>query len=176
VKSAAPFFLTIALIMAGSMLPVLGAPLQRGQATLDCGGSRLTANTTYDPHAPPDDGFAWMTQTLEIKIPGAPPRQLIIDPAPPVMLPDGGRALARVVTSWQCMQGKRGAVIVLMLYCKRDDLGGVCHGEKEWPRLLDTKGRQLDAGYAPQDKRYKSLFARLGIVLNGIELQNATGD
>jgi len=100
--------------------------------------------------------------------------RLEVDAAPATRLPDGRQALADLVMSWACVQGSR-PIVMLEMTCARGDLGGVCHGEKEWFRLLDTSGHRLDENYLPQDPRYTALYKRLGVPA-GTSMQDVTGD
>jgi len=61
------------------------------------------------------------------------------------------------------------------VYCARDDAGGICAGQQEWMRVMSLSGNRPDAGYAPQDFRYMALFGRLGLNVDGLQMQDATG-
>lgn len=87
----------------------------------------------------------------------------------------GGKALFDVVESWQCLHGLQHDYFLLDVTSARGDLGGVCDGQQERFRLLDTNGNRPDEGYLPQDPRYDSLYARRGIRVNGVQLMDATG-
>jgi len=146
-----------------------------GSAQLACGTANLTARTTFDPDAPPNDGFAWISQVLKLQpAPGMPEKLLSVDPAPGAFT-GGAKALSDVVISWQCLHGSQHDYFLLDVTCARDDLGGICDGQQEWFRILDTSGHRPDAGYTPQDPRYETLYARLGINVNGVQMIDATG-
>ena len=164
---------TLALLLAS---PAVAAdPPRVGTADLVCGAARLHARTASVAHVAPDDGLAWVSQEIILQGPGGVPSRLHvvdIDQKPGT----DGRGLQVFVSSWQCLGGRGGKVIELWLACNRADLGGTCKGEREWERLVDVTGRPLDAGYAPQDPRYGALSRRLGIPVDGVKLQDATGD
>ncbi|NPD69668.1 hypothetical protein HN018_27945 (plasmid) [Lichenicola cladoniae] len=46
----------------------------------------------------------------------------------------------------------------------------VCHGQKEWLRIVGSDGSHPDAAYAPQDPRYETLYKRLGINADNVQL------
>jgi hypothetical protein len=145
-------------------------------AALACGDSTLTSRTTYETHVPPDDGFGWLSQSLALRASSvSAAKPIVIDRAPRIRLSDGGFALADVVDSWACVHGAAADYIVLNVYCARDDAGGICAGQQEWLRIMSLSGVRPDAGYAPQDSRYPPLFTRLGIKVDGLQMQDATG-
>ena len=157
--------------------PVQAAdPPHTGHATLACGTARLQARTTSVAHVPPDDGLAWTAQEIMLHGPGGSSRRLRIQGIDEPPMPADGQGLPVIVSSWQCLHGSRGEVIELWLTCNRPDPGAACGGQREWERLIDTDGMPLDAGYAPQDARYEALSRHLGIPVDGIKLQDATGD
>ena len=162
----------------GSALPgFTAAPAQTGTATLSCGPARLVARTTSVAHVGPDDGLAWTSQQITLRTaPNGPARRLRVEGDEAAAVPGVYGGLSAIVSSWTCLHASKGNVIELWLTCNRSDQAGVCGGQREWERLLDTKGRRLDKKYAPQDPRYESLSARLGISTDGVELKAATGN
>lgn len=77
----------------------------------------------------------------------------------------GARVADRYVASWACVAGGRQAHYVLLGYACAADPGGAhdCGGEKEWFRLLDGRGRFVDAGVPHEGAARDQLNARLGI-------------
>lgn len=136
-------------------------------STLDCHGAQISAVSTYDPHFSAHDSFVWFDQvlTLKSKVDRAPER-LSFDPAPTLPF-EGSQRLQRAVYSWACVHGTTADYLVVMLGCTRDDLGddrgGICHGQREWLRIIDLQGRHLDTGLLPQDPRTPALLRELGI-------------
>ena len=152
-------------------------PPRTGTAVLACGPARLVARTTSVAHVGADDGLAWTAQAITLAAgPGDAGRPIPVKGVEARTAPGSSGGLTAIVSSWACLSGTRGKVIELWLSCNRTDLGGACRGEREWERLLDTTGRPLDGGYAPQDPRYEALSARLGIPTDDVQLEAATGD
>ncbi len=140
--------------------------------TLSCGPATVTATSTTDPHVPPDDDFAWLAQRLTLT--GAHDHQgipLQADPKASMIAVGQQKALAAAVVSWACLTSTQGKTYVLLdISCMRENYDGVCHGQKEWVRIVGTDGSRPDAGYAPQDPRYDALDKRLGISADGVQL------
>ena len=151
-----------------------GGVAHTSTATLTCGQARFVTRTSSLSHIPPEDDFAWTAQTitLQVKPEGREQELSSVQEQPPSA---NKPELDSVVTSWKCLQGRRQKVVLLWLTCAKADLGGVCHGEREWQRFLDIQGQPLDAGYTPQDKRYAALSAKLGITTDGVQLDDAVG-
>ena len=76
----------------------------------------------------------------------------------------GGEVADRYVASWACVAGRRARYILLGYACAAD-AGSPhdCGGEKEWFRLLDGRGRFVDAGVPHGGAARDQLNARLGI-------------
>lgn len=81
------------------------------------------------------------------------------------VLVDGHRVRNSYVISWACLTGARKAHYVLLGYNCAIDTGYPhdCDGEKEWFRLLDTRGRFADAGVPHDGDARDRLYKRLGI-------------
>lgn len=141
-------------------------------STLSCGPATITATSTTDPHVPPDDDFAWLAQKLTLTgTPGGQTIALQADPKASTILVGQQKALAAAVASWACLTSTRGKAYVLLdVSCMRENYDGVCHGQKEWVRIVGTDGIRPDAGYAPQDPRYGALYKRLGISADNVQL------
>jgi hypothetical protein len=168
--------LTALLLLFHAGSATAAGTTKSASAQLICGKAILTLRTTFDPHAPPDDGFAWINQVLKFEpAPGTPEKLLFVDPAPEVAGTGGAKTLSDVVMSWQCVHGSQHKYFLLDVTCERGDLGGVCAGQQEWFRILDTNANRPDEGYSPQDPRYDKLYERLGITVNGVQLIDATG-
>ena len=76
----------------------------------------------------------------------------------------GARVLDRYVVSWACVAGERQAHYVLLDYaCATDPGNQDCGGEKEWFRLLDGRGRLVDASVPHDGPARDKLYTRLGI-------------
>ena len=140
--------------------------------TLSCGPATITATSTTDPHVPPDDDFAWLAQKLTLT--GAHGHQAIplqADPKASMIAVGQQKALAAAVVSWACLTSSQGKTYTLLdISCMRENYDGVCHGQKEWIRIIGTDGSRPDAGFAPQDPRYDALYKRLGISADDVQL------
>ncbi len=80
------------------------------------------------------------------------------------------------VTSWACLKSTSGKSYILLLYtCSWGEEKSSCIGSaKEWERIFDATGRHVTAGFRRQDRRYDSLYQRLGlseIMKQGADLQ-----
>lgn len=80
------------------------------------------------------------------------------------------------VTSWACLKSTSGKSYILLLYtCSWGEERSSCTGSaKEWERIFDATGRHVTAGFGRQDRRYDSLYQRLGlseIMKQGADLQ-----
>lgn len=69
------------------------------------------------------------------------------------------------VTSWACLKSTSGKSYILLLYtCSWGEEKSSCAGgAKEWERIFDATGRHVAAGFRRQDRRYDSLYQRLGL-------------
>ena len=150
--------LALLVSLAGSA----GAPAPVTQVeTLRCGAAdlRMTSHTLAGPRAP----LAPIDQKLTRRV-GARQVPVALEPTASVAV-QGGRVADRYVASWACVAGERQAHYVLLGYACADDPGGPqdCGGEKEWFRLLDGRGRFVDAGVPHDGAARDKLNARLGI-------------
>ena len=150
--------LTLLILLAGSA----GAPAPVTQVeTLRCGAAdlRMTSHTLAGPRTP----LAPIEQKLTRRV-GARQLPVALDPTGSVTV-QGGRVADRYVASWACVTGERHAHYVLLGYACADNPGGPqdCGGEKEWFRLLDERGRFVDAGVPHDGAARDRLNARLGI-------------
>ena len=148
----------LALLAAASA----GAPAPVTQVqTLRCGAAdlRMTSHTLAGPTAP----LAPVDQKLTRRV-GASQLPVALEPTASVAV-QGGRVSNRYVASWACVAGERQAHYVLLGYACADDPGGRqdCGGEKEWFRLLDGRGRFVDAGVPHDGAARDRLNARLRI-------------
>ncbi len=147
----------LALIAASAGAP---APVTQVE-TLRCGGAdlRMTSHTLAGPRAP----LAPIDQKLTRRV-GARQLPVALEPTASVAV-QGGRVSDRYVASWACVAGGRRAHYVLLGYACAGDPGGPrdCGGEKEWFRLLDERGRFVDAGVPHDGAARDKLNARLGI-------------
>lgn len=169
-------FLVI-LILATLLSSVACATPVTGTATLRCGGATFTVVTVHDADMPPDDAFGYLSQTISFRS-SSNSRKKILAPetSAKTRLPGGQMALSVIVQSWACLRADNGRHYVLLdLSCQRADQAGACGGQAEWFRILSPSGNRLDAGFTPQDQRYTALYARLGIQVNGVAMQDATG-
>ncbi len=150
--------LTLLVSLAGSA----GAPAPVTQVeTLRCGAAdlRMTSHTLTGPTAP----LAPIDQKLTRRV-GARQVPVALEPTASVAV-QGGHVPDRYVASWACVAGGRQARYVLLGYACANDPGGHqdCGGEKEWFRLLDERGRFVDAGVPREGAARDKLNARLGI-------------
>ncbi|NPD69664.1 hypothetical protein HN018_27965 (plasmid) [Lichenicola cladoniae] len=141
-------------------------------STLSCGPATVTATSTTDPHVPPNDDFAWLAQ--KIMLSGTPAHKSVslqVDPKAGMIAIGRQKALAAAVVSWACLTSTQGKTYVLLdVSCMRENDDGVCHGQKEWVRIVGTDGSHPDTAYAPQDPRYDALYKRLGISVDNVQL------
>lgn len=144
-----------------------------GVARLACADVQVIARSVYDPSQSPDDGTVWLQQNIEIT--GTSGSVTLPSERGQTTADKTGKAgLSAFVASWVCVQGSNGAHYLWLDYgCARDQLDGVCHGEKEWLRLFSLDGRKMDAGYMPQDPRYEDLYRKLGVKTNGVQMESA---
>ena len=150
--------LTLLVSLAGSA----GAPAPVTQVeTLRCGVAdlRMTSHTLAGPRA----ALAPIDQKLTRRV-GARQVPVALEPTASVAV-QGGRVANRYVASWACVAGGRRAHYVLLGYACADDPGGPqdCGREKAWFRLLDERGRFMDAGVPHDGAARDKLNARLGI-------------
>ena len=71
------------------------------------------------------------------------------------------------ITRWACRH-TRAATFLEVLYKCNDymsdrDIGRYCARSGEWLSFIDLKGRLMDAGYRPDDPRYRSLERKIGL-------------
>lgn len=141
---------------AGASTP----PLTQVRA-LQCGAAdlRMTSRFLAGPRAP----IAPTHQRLTRRV-GANQVPISLERANSVALQDG-RTTDRYVASWACVPSARQTNYVLLGYACSADPGSPhdCGGEKEWFRLLDQRGRLVDAGVPHDGVARDRLNARLGI-------------
>ena len=94
---------------------------------------------------------------------------------------DGWRVQRQYVLSWACVQASTGRSYVSLGYTCAVDPGerGSCGADKEWFRLLDDKGRPLDAGSTRQGAAQDRLRMRLGlkaVMEAGVLMKDVLGD
>ena len=148
---------TLALILAA----VGDASATARTATLTCGAAEfaLTSSTVADPTGP----LAPVAQTL-IRRSGATHRRVPLERGGSAVV-GGQRVRDRYVASWACIAGRWPARYVVIGYACTADPGnpGDCGGDKEWFRLLDTRGRFVDTAVPHDGVARDRLYARLGI-------------
>ncbi len=76
-------------------------------------------------------------------------------------------ALNGSITQWACRR-TRAATFLEVLYKCNDymsdkGIGRYCARSGEWLSFIDLKGRSMDAGYRPDDPRYRSLEQKIGL-------------
>jgi len=126
-------------------------------AAITCGGTafHVASRAATGPNPP----LAPATQTLTRRV-GASEVPVPLDRTRPASV-DGRRVADRYLSSWACVTGAGTARFLLLGYACATDDG--CGGRKEWVRLLDPRGRTVDAG-VPQDGPARDrLNTRLGI-------------
>ena len=94
---------------------------------------------------------------------------------------DGWRVQRQYVLSWACVQASTGRSYVSLGYACAVDPSerGSCGGDKEWFRLLDDRGRPLDAGSPKQGAAQDRLMTRLGlkaVMEAGVAMKDVLGD
>ncbi|GLQ95740.1 hypothetical protein [Dyella mobilis] len=142
---------------------------------LSCGGAKLVASTTYVDVVDQD----WQTVAQRITL--TPPGR-----SQAITLPHEGRPLHQpflkhvpvldaTVTGWACITATDGTPYLYLGYtCTESPLRPKCEGDdREWSRLFDLNGKQLDAGYPHEGERQSNLMRKLGLgryVTNGVSM------
>lgn len=132
--------------------------LVRHDAALRCGTIDLRITSDNAPHV-----LAPVSQTLTRRV-GTTRVQIPLERSGIVPV-DGHRVRNRFVSSWTCLTGRDRQHYVLVGYACAIDPGyrNDCGGEKEWMRVLNERGRFIDAG-VPQGGAARDRFnARIGI-------------
>ncbi|MDO7842783.1 hypothetical protein [Sphingomonas immobilis] len=146
------------LLMALSLAAAGDAGLTKHVADLRCGAAdlRVTSHALAGTTAP-------VAQSLTRRV-GKKRVAVALEPAGSALV-DGHRVRGRYVVSWACLTGAQRVRYVMLGYNCAVDPGDPhdCGGEKEWFRLLDTRGRFVDAGVPHDGDRRDRLYARLGI-------------
>ncbi|GGA38387.1 hypothetical protein [Dyella nitratireducens] len=156
--------LVVSCVQAG---PQPAAPKRStGIGHLACGGSSLTAETVYLDV--PDQEMQRPSQRITLRRPGSNVS---------IVLPHDGRlfrqpflkntpVLDAVVSGWTCLTAADGKAYIYVSYtCMESDLRPDCAGtSREWMRLFDPQGKELNAGF-PRDAgpRTSALMKRLGL-------------
>lgn len=157
------FLLAVVLSTSAHAAPPLP---ESGQSRLDtarltCGRATLTSKTHW--LLLPDSPSVWLEQSIQLAGEHGT-KALPTEGRPGQRVTAGHSGLSAVVSSWACIQSKRGTNYIFLGYaCGSDDAEKFCGGEREWFRILDEQGARLDAGFARQDRRYDALHARLGV-------------
>ncbi|UAJ09155.1 hypothetical protein [Polymorphobacter megasporae] len=149
------YAVALALASAGNASPVTQIE------TLHCGAVeyRMASGASPGEAAPLAPAF----QTL-IRRAGVKQDHGQLERGPSVVI-RGHRVLARYVSSWACLTGHHQTHYALLAYACSVEPGAEhdCGGEKEWFRLLDTRGRFVDPGVPHDGPQRERLYARLGI-------------
>jgi len=131
-------------------------------AVLRCGGSmfRVESRSWTDSAAP----SAPAAQSLSVKVGRSARRLVPLEPAPSVAIGDH-RVLRSFLSSWACVRGDGGRRYVSLGYACAVEPGnpGDCAGDAEWFRLIDLRGRRLDAGLPRNGPAVDGLHERLGL-------------
>jgi hypothetical protein len=136
-----------------------GLPLRN--AVIECGDAHFAISSGLDAgrFAP----LAPRTQQLTLRR-ASRVSPVTLEQAFPIII-QGHRVLGRFVVSWACVEGSGGAHYLVLGYSCAIDPGaaGDCGGEKEWFRLLDARGRFVDAAVPQDGPERDRLYSRLGI-------------
>ena len=162
-SSALRFALIVALVApamsAEAASPQKLAPARVALLTCGKGSFRLTSRSWAGKEAP----LAPFSQMLIARVSGKP-RPVAIE-APSTVRIDDWRVRGAYIISWACVRAASGRHYVDLGYTCAADPGtpGDCAGDKEWFRLLDDRGRYVDAGVPRSGDRRTALLRRLGL-------------
>lgn len=141
---------------------------------LRCGTAAFIMTTTH--YRQKGEPLAPVKQALKVIVAGkAVP--LALERAGTVVV-DGRRVQRAYVGSWACVTASTGLSYVMLGYACAIDPGyrDECEFGKEWTRLLDDRGRALDARVRPDTPDANRIADRLGLAATleaGVPMQDA---